>query len=412
MGIVRSEHAHQYYAETYNVEITDRISLDDSLFLAKRSINDLFKDLLREKRGFKYNLEIIVTLKRSNNAINRFHIEKVYIKTHAITVTNQRFNLNSAYEELKHRLDIWTGQGSGWIIDKIEEINIGISNYDPLTGSSYIQLPPELNNSMKELINIKNKDNECFKWCNIRSINPTNNHPKRINKQDKNIESTLDYRGINFPMKARDYEIIEERFNINVNVFGYENRIFPLCVSKKFNEQVLNVLLISNEEKSHYIVIKDFNRLMYSKTKHKDKKHFRMSHLQNFTTKEILNNHRKRCLLINETQAVKYETGIIRFKNYDKQTPIPFKIYAHSECLLKRVNINKGGYTELYPQHIPNSIGVKLVSIDNRITLPTKIFTGSNCINEFIKWVFEQQKYCNQMINKHLKKKTKNDNRS
>ena len=57
MGIVRSEHAHQYYAEIYNVEIADRISLDDSLFLAKRSINDLFRDLLREKRGFKYNLE-------------------------------------------------------------------------------------------------------------------------------------------------------------------------------------------------------------------------------------------------------------------------------------------------------------------------------------------------------------------
>ena len=45
-------------------------------------------------------------------------------------------------------------------------------------------------------------------------------------------------------MKARDYEIIEERFNINVNVFRYENRFFPLYVSKKFNEQVLNVLLI------------------------------------------------------------------------------------------------------------------------------------------------------------------------
>ena len=45
-------------------------------------------------------------------------------------------------------------------------------------------------------------------------------------------------------MKARDYQIIEEKFNINVNVFGYENRVFPLYVSKKFNEQVLNVLLI------------------------------------------------------------------------------------------------------------------------------------------------------------------------
>ena len=81
------------------------------------------------------------------------------------------------------------------------------------------------------------------------------------------IES-LDYRGINFPMKARDYEIVEERFDINVNVFGYENKFFPLYVSKKSNKQVLNVLLLSNEEKSHYVFTKDFNRLMYSKIKH------------------------------------------------------------------------------------------------------------------------------------------------
>ena len=45
----------------------------------------------------------------------------------------------------------------------MENINIDIANYDPLAGSSYIQLPPELNNSMKGLTNIKNKDDECFK---------------------------------------------------------------------------------------------------------------------------------------------------------------------------------------------------------------------------------------------------------
>ena len=48
-------------------------------------------------------------------------------------------------------------------------------------------------------------------------------------------------------------------------------------------------------------------------------------------------------MLINETQAVKYETETIKFKNFDKQIPISFKIYADSECLLKRVNINEGG---------------------------------------------------------------------
>ena len=208
-------------------------------------------------------------------------------------------------------------------------------------------------------------------------------------------------------MKARDYEIIEERFNINVNVFRYEDRVRPLYVSKKFNEQELNVLLISNEEKSDYVLIKDFNRLMYSKTKHKDRKHFCMSCLQNFTTKEILNNHRERCLLINDTQAVKYETGTIKFKDFNKQIPMPFKIFADSECLLKRISVNKGGYTKLYQKHIPNSIAAKLVCVDNRFTLPTKIFTGSNCIKEFIEWVFEQKKYCNQIINKHFNKKLK-----
>ena len=208
-------------------------------------------------------------------------------------------------------------------------------------------------------------------------------------------------------MKSRDYEIDEERFNINVNVFGHENRVFPLYVSKRSNEQVLNVVLISNEEKSHDVFIKDFNRLMYSKTKHQDRKHFSISCLQNFTTKELLNSHRERCLLINETQAVKYEAGPIKFKNFDKQIPIPFKIYADSECLLKRININKGGYTKLYQKHIPNSIGAKLVCVDNKFTLPNKIFTCSNSIKEFIEWIFEQQKYCNQIIYKKFNKKVR-----
>ena len=184
-------------------------------------------------------------------------------------------------------------------MNKIEDVHIKISNYEPLPGSSYILLPSKLNNSIKGLINLKNKDDECFKWCHVRFINPQNKNSERIKKGDKKIASTLDYRRVNFPMKAGDYEIVEERFNISVNVFGYENKVFPLYVSKKSNEQVLNVLLISNEEKSHYVFIKDFNRLMYSRTKHKDRKHFCMSCLQNFTTEEISNNHRERCLLIN-----------------------------------------------------------------------------------------------------------------
>ena len=76
------------------------------------------------------------------------------------------------------------------IVDKIEAIHIKISNYDPLTGSSFISLPQELNNSMKGLINLKFKNIECFKWCHVRFLDPQNKHSDRINKQNKKIAST------------------------------------------------------------------------------------------------------------------------------------------------------------------------------------------------------------------------------
>ena len=113
-------------------------------------------------------------------------------------------------------------------IGNVESFYINIANYEHLSGSSYIPLLKELNNSMKGLINIKNKDLKCFMWCYIRLINPTNNHPERINKKDKEITSTLDYSGIDFPIKTHDYELLEERFEINVNVFCYENKVYPL----------------------------------------------------------------------------------------------------------------------------------------------------------------------------------------
>ena len=58
-------------------------------------------------------------------------------------------------------------------------------------------------------------------------------------------------------------------------------------------------------------------------------------------------------------------------------------------------------------KNIPSSKGAILVSIANKFTLPTKTFTGENCMNKLFKWIFEQQKHCNQIINDHFNKKLK-----
>ena len=69
-----------------------------------------------------------------------------------------------------------------------------------------------------------------------------------------------------FPLDINDYEKIEDRFRMQVNVFGYEKKVYPLYISKKCYDHALNLLWITEKDKSHYVFIKDFNRLMFSRT--------------------------------------------------------------------------------------------------------------------------------------------------
>ena len=118
-------------------------------------------------------------------------------------------------------------------------------------------------------------------------------------------------------MKTHDYELVEERFEINVNIFCYENKIYSIYISNNYNSQVLNVLLITSEEKSHYVFIKDFDRLMYSKAK-TNNQHKKLSVwlvYKILLLKKYFLIKKKQCLLINGCQAVNYKSGTIKCIN-------------------------------------------------------------------------------------------------
>lgn len=108
----------------------------------------------------------------------------------------------------------------------IDARHINVILYKPLEGSSYIQLPAELRNSNRGLVNIKNEDNECFRWCHIRCLNPQEKNPQRIIKSDREVLLQLDYDSIEFPVSVKDHSKLEWRnINIiNINVFSYKNK--------------------------------------------------------------------------------------------------------------------------------------------------------------------------------------------
>ena len=155
-----------------------------------------------------------------------------------------------------------------------------------------MDLPVELRSPRKGLINIKNKDQKCFLWCHVRHINPSKEHPERIRKIDKNLVkhitnpeeirdedkefiSHLDYDRIKFSVQQKDFSKIEVKNNICINVFGYEDEfVFPIHVSDQKFKGSIDLLLLNDDDKSHYVYIKDFNRFMFHKTKSKNKKWF------------------------------------------------------------------------------------------------------------------------------------------
>ena len=170
----------------------------------------------------------------------------------------------------------------------------------PLVGNTYIELPDELKNLVKGLINIKNNDNKCFMRCHIRHLNLAERNPQRLARKDRELVNKLDYKGINFHFSKKDYCRIEIQNKICINVFCYDNKLtYPVYLSdQKFNDN-MDLLLISNEFKSHYVYIKDFDRFMFNKTKNRNNKHFCKCCLQCFSSNEILIEHKKDCLVIN-----------------------------------------------------------------------------------------------------------------
>ena len=227
---------------------------------------------------------------------------------------------------------------------------------------------------------------------------------------------------------------IEKQNKININLFGYDTvkkAVYPIQISEERYDDHLDLLYIEGknelgEETTHYIYIKDFNRLMFSFTEHKCKKHFCMHCLQCFYSNESLAKHKVNCIAINGVQAIKMpqkyidkngveRTPCVYFKNYHKTLPVPFGIYADFECTTEKISgcqpSDRKSYTEKYQKHTGCSFGYKVVChYDENYSGDVVIYRGKDCIQKFIKCMFEEVKNCQSIIRDDFNKPLKMTN--
>ena len=232
------------HAKSYEIELQDNLNPLNHFTKTRPQTESHLENLLKTMTGFKFieTLEVkFVKDTIDSKTGKRVSIYKTaFFNGKAKTITKVddiEPELNMSRQEILNVIDERVSGGSGWVIDRIDSHYINATLYKRLNGSSYIELPTELRNPKKGLINIKNKDDECFRWCHIRHLNPQTEHPERIKKEDKQPIEGLNYEGIEFPVSQKHYNKVEKQNSIRINVFGYEHdNHFPFTSPKRLSK--------------------------------------------------------------------------------------------------------------------------------------------------------------------------------
>ena len=403
------------YAKSFEISIKNNKDPLMQLQNTRKAVAIHIEKILKSMTGLKFVETLRVTFEKQLGREERI-MKTAYFNSPAQTIINNTEidkSLEVSKQGILNKIAVWISEGSGWTVQSVDNHYLNVVKYEPIKGSSYIKLPTELRNSAKGLINMKNEDNECFRWCHIRHLNPQDKDPQRIKKTDKAFVNNLNYQGIEFPVTIKQYNKIEQQNKIRINVFGYEEKQkYPIYVSKEKYEDCMNLLLITENENKHYVLIKYFNKYMYDITKHKERKHFCMYCLQHFTSERVLNNHKENCIQLNGAQAIKMPTkddNILKFNNAHKQIPVPFVIYADFEAITEKIHgcqpNDDESYTEAYQRHTDCGYGYKVVCCyDDKYTKPVQIYRGEKAVYKFMKAMLDEVKYCNKIMKKHFNK--------
>ena len=402
-GLVKEKSALSGFANKYVIE--GIIGLKPIQFF--KEIEQTLIDFLNFHKGIKFRLVLVGILERQEydkNGIINIQTDKGYFNSE--TLENFRFNdseklLEICFESILAKIESYTKDGSEWYLKEVEQLEIHTTEHNPVKGSSYIDLPKWIKDK-KAIINIKNKDDKCFLWCILRYLYPRDRDEERIGDLKK-YEFSLNTKGITFPISKNDINKFE---NLNqdlsgINIFYLDEKecIVPgrEIMKGKDCKNTIDLFLIEKDGKSHYTLIKNFHRLVRSqKTGSNNGKLFICKRcFWHFSKEELLDKHIEYCLN-NKTAVVDMppKNKFIHFKNYYKQLPIPFVVYADFECFTKPMNScspnPKDSYNYNYQKHEPSGFCFYVKSIVPGIHIKPIIYT-KNFKDENIAKIFVEK---------------------
>ncbi|XP_050059778.1 uncharacterized protein LOC114121333 [Aphis gossypii] len=341
-------------------------------------LENVLKTCLK-KHPIKFNLKLEAAYNRPNvpnsseNRAFKTSAVELFPDSDISTIIERAFiKLSKEEEEYKSR-------GSGFTLESIDGLLLSIYKYTPMCGSSYISLPAYIDRK-RATINPQNTDQECFKWA-ILARHVTGHAVYRIGENYRNHEDKYNFEGITFPTPLSDIAKFEKNNrNVSINVYGLDKKfqpprkyptyeVYPLRVVDEEKANHFDLLLVTDDENSHYVYISNFSRLIRSqKTGHEERVVFCKKcftsfddrrHKYKLSGREALTQHKLICGAHKPILPVMPKEGeCLRFEAWRNTQRHPIVIYADFETLLVKTDEVKGKNTKIVHKHEAMSYGL------------------------------------------------------
>ena len=271
-------------------------------------------------------------------------------------------------------------------------------------GSSYLP-PQDWIARKKAVVNPQNDDEECFKWAVIAAENfkEIGKNPQRVSNLRK-FTDNYDWSGLKFPVSIKDIEKFKNKNNVSVNVLVVEEKDIYICrKSNHRRDREINLMLISEDDRWHYTVIKSLSRLVTSRnTKHHGKQYFCTNCLQGFMLESSRDEHYGYCIDNETVRTEKPKKGsTVEFYDGQNQFKVPLMMY---EAILYPIQgpspdpsepdaegVGKD-YIKEVNQHIPSGFCVYSKFAYGGVENPLRLYRGEDCVEKFCDHIKEEAK--------------------
>ena len=326
------------YFRVYEVDAGDY--KDSSILFNdyKTSLLNKIKKNIKEYNGIKFSVGLSLQFYHDEHNGKKKYVSASNHGQQAAVLNDE--NIKEYYDNQTSYLLEWiekfTKKATGLEIDHCIKLYLNIAKYEPLKGSSYIELLNIIKNK-KAVINIKNKDNACLFRAVVSALYPAHKNSDRPSSYP-GYKDILNIKDIDTPTPLSQINKLEKQNNLSINVYGpkvsFDNKltIFPYYISDQPKDiKRINLLLISEEENNHYCWIKNLNRLLCNQNnKHNEQTHFCDRCLYGFTKEDLLINHKEDCEGINKSpmriEMPEKDKNFIEFKNPQNQMSVPYVI--------------------------------------------------------------------------------------